>query len=95
VQTRNGDTENMSEPKYIQFVNAGFSSSGKTKVWEVATKENPKQVIGEVRWFASWRGYAFYPYDKTVFEKTCLRDIALFCEDATNLHNWQKKEVRV
>ena len=88
--------KHISTPKYIQFINAGFSSSGKTKVWEVATKEKVKAVIGEVRWFASWRCYAFYPYHKTVFEKTCLRDIADFCEDATNLHNWQKKEkVRV
>lgn len=80
----------MKEPKYIQFVNAGYSSSGKTKVWDVATKEDSEDLIGQVRWFGSWRCYAFYPYDKTVFEKTCLRDIANFCEEKTNNH---KKEV--
>jgi hypothetical protein len=84
----------MSELKYIQFVDAGYSSSGKTRVWEVATRDDAKDVIGEVRWFASWRCYAFYPYDKTVFEKTCLRDIANFCEDSTSFHNWHKKEAQ-
>ena len=73
----------MSEPKYIQFVDSGYSKSGKTRIWNVAIKEDSEDLIGQIRWFASWRCYAFYPYDKTVFEKTCLRDIANFCEEQT------------
>lgn len=82
----------MSEPKYIQFVDAGYSSSGKTKVWDVATKEDSEDLLGQIKWFGSWRCYAFCPYDKTVFEKTCLRDIANFCEEQTKLH--YKKEAQ-
>lgn len=75
--------EVVEKGKYIQFVHAGYSASGKTKVWDVATIEDQEDLLGEVRWFASGRCYAFYPYDKTVFEKTCLRDIASFCEKQT------------
>jgi hypothetical protein len=80
----------MNEPKYIQFVDAGYSSSGKTKVWDVATKEDAEDLIGEIKWFGPWRCYAFYPFEKTVFEKTCLRDIADFCEKQTKLKKGAK-----
>lgn len=76
----------MTEPKYIQFVFKGYSSSGKTKVWSVAIKEDEEDCIGEIRWYAHWRCYSFHPYEKTVYEKTCLRDIANFCEKQTKLH---------
>jgi hypothetical protein len=77
--------------KYIRFLDAGYSASGKTHVWHVATKEDREDLIGEIRWFGSWRCYAFYPYDKTVYEKTCLRDIADFCEKMTVI---QQNQIR-
>jgi hypothetical protein len=83
--------EVVEKGKYIQFVDAGYSASGKTKIWDVATIEDQEDLLGEIRWFGSWRCYAFYPYDKTVFEKTCLRDIANFCEKQT-LKKREKRE---
>jgi len=83
--------EVVREGKYIVFVDAGYSSSGKTKIWDVATKEDSEDLLGEVRWFGAWRCYAFYPFDKTVYEKTCLRDISDFCEEQTQIFRQKKK----
>jgi len=82
----------VKEGKYIVFIDAGYSVSGKTRVWDVATKEDYEDLVGEVRWFGPWRCYAFYPYDKTVFEKTCLRDIADFCEEQTMMFRKGKRQ---
>lgn len=85
----------MTEPKYIRFLDRGLTPSGKTRVWHVATRSQDKpdtqieDYLGEIRWFGRWRCYTFYPYDQTVYEKQCLRDIANFCEEQTNLHKTQ------
>ena len=36
--------------------------------------------LGDVKWFSAWRRYAFYPGRLTVYEPTCLRDIATFID---------------
>lgn len=36
-------------------------------------------LLGRIKWYAHWRQYAFYPEEKTVFEKTCLADIQELC----------------
>ena len=81
----------MSESKWIIFVPT--EPKPKTKTWEVWTKEKGKpsfeggDFLGGVRWFGPWRCYAFYPTPNTIFEKTCLRDIAAFCEEETTKQN--------
>lgn len=39
--------------------------------------------LGIIKWKTSWRKYAFFPYDQTCFEKTCLNDIADFIYKTT------------
>ena len=51
----------------------------KTKVWWVLNKYDSAQ-LGWIGWFARWRKYGFYPKEGTVYEETCLREIAAFCE---------------
>lgn len=66
---------------YIEFVFVAKSASQKTSIWTaVASGGEP---LGTVKWFGRWRCYAFFPDTNTVFEKTCLRDIAQFCEERT------------
>jgi len=73
----------MSEKaKWVRFDSTGASASGKTHTWSVRSLQG-NAYLGAVRWFGRWRRYAFYPYDNTVFEQQCLRDIALFCESQT------------
>ena len=79
----------MSEGKYIRFLEA-LQVSPKTKRWHISPKEGG--IIGEVRWFGRWRQYSAYL--NGIFEKTCLRDIANFCEEQTRLHYKELKESR-
>ena len=62
---------------YITFREA--PPNPKTQVWDVVAKEDGT-VLGQVRFFGRWRQYSFFPEPKMVFERTCLRDIADFCE---------------
>lgn len=62
---------NPAKAKFIEFRWKSRSETGGT-------------ILGEVRWFGRWTQYAFFPNQGMVFEKTCLRDIASFCEDVTH-----------
>ena len=78
----------MSE--WITFEERGWSKSGKTKIWYVRANDGGA-ILGGVSWFSQWRKYAFGPSIGTVFEPTCLRDIADFCETATKAHKETQK----
>lgn len=76
----------MSTPKWIEFrLAVEQPDSGKTRRWDVVTKGGEKEVggivLGRVFWWGAWRKYAFFPAAATLYEPTCLRDIATFIED--------------
>lgn len=73
----------MSE--WIRFDAGPPSASGKTKTWDVRTKDGI-HILGRVSWYAPWRRYSFWPDLGTVFEGQCLRDIASFCDTSTAAH---------
>lgn len=66
---------------FVEFGRARKSKSGKTSIWPVQTGVGFS--LGEVRWQSRWRTYAFFPDRETVFEQSCLRKIAKFCESKT------------
>lgn len=74
--------------KYIEFLKAAAQpKGGKTKRWFVYPKGQVwAEALGEVKWFGRWRCYGFFPAWRTVYEKTCLRDLAEFCESETSKH---------
>lgn len=65
--------------KWLDFIQSGVSASGKTGVWEILTKDDVVG-LGFIKWWAPWRKYAFFPYEDTVLEQDCLRDIANFID---------------
>jgi len=72
-------------------------NTGKTLIWEVLTKDGGKdpgggELLGEVKWFGRWRGYAFFPLRDTIYEHRCLRDIADFVETQTKAHRAKKRK---
>ena len=69
---------------WIQFdeVEAG-PPKRKTKLWLVNSKEVSCGALGQVKFYPRWRKYAFFPFESTLFEQNCLRDIANFCEQQT------------
>lgn len=60
-----------------------------TTVWEVRTRDT-NEKIGEIRWYGPWRRYAFIPLPNTVWEITCLQDVAEFLNNETA----KRKEAR-
>lgn len=77
---------------WIKFNEGPHSPSGKTQTWFVKTKDDSRAYLGEIRWYAPWRCYAFWPEPGTIFERDCLRNIANFCGDQTQQHKWQLKQ---
>lgn len=69
---------------HVDFVFRERSPSGKTNIFDVLTKQGG--TLGEVRWYARWRKYSFFPADGCLFEQTCLREIADFIEATTHIH---------
>jgi hypothetical protein len=74
------DSRSFPQPRWLVFQETGTSPSGKTRVYQVRSRENPHMMLGEVRWYAQFRCYAFYPSANTIFEPQCLTDITLFIE---------------
>ncbi len=85
----------MFNRSFIRMRGAGMSKSGKTRVWEV-TDADGSYVLGTIKWYGHWRGYAFFPemHTETLYEQKCLREIADFIETATKLtrQSWRKKK---
>ncbi len=74
--------------KWIEFIDAGESESGKTRLWHVCPPG--QSPIGIVHWYGPWRKYCYSPHANTVYEQDCLRDIAAFCEERTKDHKANK-----
>lgn len=68
---------------HIAFTNNGpQTEKHKTNTYTViATADG--FVLGRIAWFGRWRKYVFEPSTDCLFEETCLREIALFCQSET------------
>jgi hypothetical protein len=77
-----GDITTLS---YIQVHEVGKSDSGKTLRFEV--RHESGAVLGWIYWFPRWRKYIYHPKPTTVYEETCLNEIAEFIKTKTAEHN--------
>ena len=79
--------------KFIYFIRA-IKQNPKTWIYIVRTDTNNGNgiLLGIVKWYAQWRQYGFYPEENTVFEKTCLKDIAAFCIDLNERQRLKNKK---
>lgn len=73
--------------KWLEFIELERSRSGLTRRYDVRPRalkpgdlEELVTALGQVLWYGAWRRYAFHPEACTVYEPTCLRDIAAFCD---------------
>ena len=82
-----GDRE-IKVKRYIELADCNWSASGKTKIWSVMQigVEGFRLKLGEIRWQASWRRYAFFPQVCTVYDESCLRTLADYCQMKTQDH---------
>ncbi len=67
--------------KYMLVREPTPSVTGKTKIWIIVDRSNG--LLGKVRWFGRWRCYAFFPETDTVFNASCMRELVMFCDEAT------------
>lgn len=69
---------------WIAIIDEGVPEGRKTHIYRVeSAEENGAVILGTVKWYGAWRQYASFPCEQTLYEKTCLREIADFCESAT------------
>ena len=80
------------EGTHIWFAPLRKELGKKTRIWDVLAKDGGT-YLGQIRWFARWYQYALFPAAGTVFEKTCLTDIANFCieQTAKQTRNWKSR----
>lgn len=79
------------ESKWLLFEWDSSALSQITKRWNIVSKDE-NCVLGVVKWFGRWRGYAFFPTAETVFETQCLNDIALFIQNQNKAHREKRKK---
>lgn len=70
---------------HIEFRMCKPDEKKKTQTWDVLAKRGGVR-LGEVKWFARWRKYSFYPTADCVFEETCLGELAEFIKERTREH---------
>lgn len=80
--------------KYLKFIEDLAPTDRKTKVWFVSSMTN--FMLGRIKWHGPWRKYCFFvaATGEYVFDKNCLREIADFCEEQTNLYMEKKTNVK-
>lgn len=76
--------ERWYQGEYLNITDEGPVSPGSvTRKFALRSRQSGS-LLGYVKWFVYWRQYCFFPSGFAVFDKTCLREIAEFCEHATN-----------
>lgn len=75
---------------YVEFIESPWDKDDgrKTSRWRLRSKTH--EFLGEVRWYAPWRRYVFYPRNDALFDANCLWDIADFVAKETE----KRKEAR-
>lgn len=73
---------------HIIFRNLGHMNGSrgyqrKTNIYDVVERGNLAARLGRVLWFGRWRKYVFQPFENTVYEETCMREISQFIEEET------------
>jgi len=57
---------------YIDYVL--IESKPKTDVFQVYSRSS-LESLGEIKWYAPWRQYCFFPDEETVWSKGCLNEV--------------------
>ncbi len=65
----------MRTTEYLEFYLV--ERKPKTNVYSVMSRRHGTN-LGVVKWYPSWRQYAFFPSDETVFNAECLENVEAF-----------------
>jgi hypothetical protein len=61
---------------YLSFKEV--SDTGKTKVFNTLSVH---VILGQIRWYAPWRRYAYFPVKNTLYDAGCLKEIVQFIDE--------------
>jgi hypothetical protein len=73
----------------LDFVSFPRKPGQLTSVWAVASKAGVS--LGFVSYYSPWRRYVFRPNAGALFDASCLREAADFCESETNARKTARK----
>lgn len=63
----------LAQTQYLAFFDT-TPPERKTKVVTVTSIKND-YFLGEIKWYGAWRQYAFFPAEKTIWNRDCLEQI--------------------
>lgn len=71
---------------YLNFRDVGKPNpKAATRIYYVSTRHRGENA-GEVRWYAQWRQYTFWPSGNMIFDGKCLTELAEYCKLKTAEH---------
>lgn len=77
--------------KYLNYHDDGPIRPGRpTHIFSVTIRETGAK-LGDVKWFARWRKYCWYPLN-AVFDEGCQREIADFLRMVTTEHKDKRQQ---
>lgn len=70
---------------HIVFRSHGRTKGKKTNLYGVWPKDDLRneRPLGSIQWHGPWRRYAFSPLPNTIYEQTCMEEIAQFMREET------------
>ena len=77
--------ENVFLGRWVTVKLVGRCPRRKTALYEVITNED-QQIIADIKWYGHWRQYALFPRLDTVWEPTCLAEMATCLTQLTTQH---------
>lgn len=58
----------------------------KTPIYYIYSKLDETVLLAEIKWYAPWRKYCFFPEDDIVFDNKCLKEILDFINFLNEKH---------
>jgi hypothetical protein len=85
--------EKWDRTEHLLFKDEGLVSKDAITRWFTVYSRISNAELGVVRWFPNWRKYVFIPIN-SIFDWSCLREIADFSQAKTLAHRESRKAER-
>lgn len=83
------DRNLYSKSEYFEVIEQKIDKR-KTAIYEIWHIEN--YPLGEIKWFASWRKFCFFPNKDTVWDMKCLVEILDLLNDINSKYKEDKEK---
>jgi hypothetical protein len=80
----------VAEGRYFSCVRLARPLGKKTDTYAIVAKADCL-IIGDIRWYGAWRKYALFVRPETVWEETCLAEVASVLKRLTQEQRRQRR----